>query len=126
MRDVLRLVKQILREQEDGSDYDDLYFGMQDVRDLLEDKIIENRERIRFDRKSSPPGRSKTKSTRTRNTGKSSTRAKPKRTKKQKLLDKMAAEKWDKYKKGKGKKTYVKIRSEVSRSIKFKKAVKRL
>ena len=38
----------------------------------------------------------------------------------------MAAEKWDKYKKGKGKKTYVKIRSEVSRSIKFKKAVKRL
>ena len=34
MRDVLRLVKQILREQEDGSDYDDLYFGMQDVRDL--------------------------------------------------------------------------------------------
>jgi hypothetical protein len=49
-----------------------------------------------------------------------------KQTPKQKLLTKMSKKKWDKYKKGKGKKTYVEIRAEVSRSQAFKKAAKRL
>jgi len=55
---------------------------------------------------------------------------KPKRkvrqTPKQKLLTKMTAVKWNKYKKGKGKKTYVEIRAEVSRSQLYKRKVKRL
>lgn len=58
------------------------------------------------------------------------TRKKPKRkvkqTKKQKLLTQMTKKKWDKYKKGRGKKTYVEIRAEVSRSQAYKKAAKRL
>lgn len=51
---------------------------------------------------------------------------KVKQSPKQKLLTKMTKVKWDKYKKGKGKKTYVEIRGEVSRSQKYKKACKRL
>lgn len=55
---------------------------------------------------------------------------KPKRkqrqTPKQKLLTKMSKKKWDKYKKGSGKKTYVTIRAEVARSQAFKRAAKRL
>jgi hypothetical protein len=57
-------------------------------------------------------------------------RKKPKRkvkqTPKQKLLTKMTKSKWDRYKKGRGKKTYVEIRAEVSRSQAYKKAAKRL
>ena len=49
-----------------------------------------------------------------------------KQTPKQKLLTKMTKKKWDKYKKGRGKKTYVEIRAEVSRSQKYKREVKRL
>lgn len=49
-----------------------------------------------------------------------------KQSPKQKLLTKMTKKKWDKYKKGRGKKTYVEIRGEVSRSQAFKKASKRL
>ena len=48
------------------------------------------------------------------------------RSSKAKLLDKMTKPVWDKYKKGRGKKTYVQIRAQVSRSQKYKKAVKRL
>jgi hypothetical protein len=47
-------------------------------------------------------------------------------TPKQKLLTKMTKKKWDRYKKGRGKKTYVQIRAEVSRSQAFKKAARRL
>lgn len=57
----------------------------------------------------------------------------PKKTKrnvkqsaKQKLLTQMTKKKWDRYKKGRGKKTYVEIRGEVSRSQAYKKAAKRL
>jgi len=49
-----------------------------------------------------------------------------KQTPKQKLLTQMSKKKWDKYKKGKGKKTYVQIRAEVSRSMEFKKKARRL
>tara|TARA_R100001086_G_scaffold249973_1_gene192200 strand:- start:3266 stop:3583 length:318 start_codon:yes stop_codon:yes gene_type:complete len=49
-----------------------------------------------------------------------------KQSPKQKLLTKMTKKKWDRYKKGRGKKTYVEIRGEVSRSQAFKKAAKRL
>ena len=45
---------------------------------------------------------------------------------KQKLLTQMTKKKWDKYKKGRGRKTYVQIRAEVSRSQAFKKKAKRL
>jgi len=59
-----------------------------------------------------------------------SSRAKAKRkhkqTPKQKLLTKMTKAKWNKYKKGKGKKTYVEIRAEVSRSQLYKRKSKRL
>lgn len=51
---------------------------------------------------------------------------KVKQSPKQKLLTKMTAAKWNKYKKGRGKKTYVEIRAEVSRSQAFKKKAKRL
>ena len=57
-------------------------------------------------------------------------RKKPKRkvrrSSKAKLLDKMTKPIWNKYKKGSGKKTYVQIRAQVSRSQKYKRAVKRL
>ena len=49
-----------------------------------------------------------------------------KRSSKAKLLDKMTKPVWDRYKKGRGKKTYVQIRAQVSRSQKYKRAVKRL
>ena len=49
-----------------------------------------------------------------------------KQSPKQKLLTKMTKKKWDRYKKGSGKKTYVQIRAEVSRSQAFKKAARRL
>ena len=51
---------------------------------------------------------------------------KVKRSSKAKLLDKMTKPVWDKYKKGRGKKTYVQIRAQVARSQKYKRAVKRL
>ena len=51
---------------------------------------------------------------------------KVKQSPKQKLLTKMSQAKWNKYKKGKGKKTYVQIRAEVSRSQLFKRKAKRL
>ena len=54
------------------------------------------------------------------------TKRKVKQSPKQKLLTKMTKVKWNKYKKGSGKKTYVEIRGEVSRSQKYKKACKRL
>ena len=41
------------------------------------------------------------------------------------LLTKMTAPKWAKYKKGNGKKTYVDIRAQVSRSQDYKRACKR-
>lgn len=53
-------------------------------------------------------------------------RQSPKQSPKQKLLTQMTKKKWDKYKKGRGKKTYVEIRGEVSRSQAFKKKAKRL
>lgn len=53
-------------------------------------------------------------------------RRKVKQSPKQKLLTQMTKKKWDKYKKGRGKKTYVQIRAEVSRSQAFKKKAKRL
>ena len=53
-------------------------------------------------------------------------RRKAKQSKKQKLLTKMTKKKWDKYKKGRGKKTYVEIRAEVARSQKYKQAARRL
>ena len=56
----------------------------------------------------------------------SKSRKKPRRSSKAKLLDKMTKPIWDKYKKGRGKKTYVQIRAQVSRSQKYKRAVKRL
>ena len=51
---------------------------------------------------------------------------KVKQTPKQKLLTQMTAKKWNKYKKGSGKKTYVEIRAQVSRSQEFKRKAKRL
>ena len=54
------------------------------------------------------------------------TKRKVKRSPKAKLLDKMTEPIWNKYKKGRGKKTYVQIRAQVSRSQKYKRAVKRL
>ena len=49
-----------------------------------------------------------------------------KQTPKQKLLTQMTAKKWNKYKKGSGKKTYVEIRAQVSRTQEFKRKAKRL
>ena len=49
-----------------------------------------------------------------------------KQTPKQKLLTQMTKKKWDKYKRGSGKKTYVEIRAQVSRSQEFKRKSKRL
>jgi len=43
---------------------------------------------------------------------------------KAKVLTDMTAPVWAKYKKGRGKKTYVTIRGEVSRSLKYRKKVK--
>lgn len=51
---------------------------------------------------------------------------KVRQTPKQKLLTQMTKKKWDKYKKGRGKKTYVEIRAEVSRSLAFKKKARGL
>ena len=118
MRTVLNLVRRILREQEEGSDYDALYFGMQDVRDMLEDMQ-------QFQRNMSPqqmrdPIFSAPQKKTRRSIGKR------KQSPKQKLLTQMTKKKWDKYKKGSGKKTYLEIRAQVSRSQEFKKKSKRL
>ena len=43
---------------------------------------------------------------------------------KAKILTSMTKPIWDKYKKGNGKKTYIDIRAQVSRSAKYKKATK--
>ena len=51
-------------------------------------------------------------------------RKKP-QTGKAKLLTTMTKKKWDKYKKGNGKKTYVEIRAQVSKSQDYKRACKR-
>ena len=58
----------------------------------------------------------------------SRTKTKRKRTQspKQKLLKQMTDKKWKVYKKGSGKKTYIQIRGEVSRSQAYKKKAKRL
>ena len=45
---------------------------------------------------------------------------------KQRLLTEMTAKKWNQYKKGKGKKTYVQIRAQVSRSQEYKRKAKKL
>jgi len=45
---------------------------------------------------------------------------------KQKLLTEMTAKKWNQYKKGSGKKTYVQIRAMVSRSQEYKRKAKKL
>jgi len=45
---------------------------------------------------------------------------------KQKLLKKMTDAKWKKYKRGNGKKTWIQIRAEVSRSQLYKKKARRL
>jgi len=45
---------------------------------------------------------------------------------KQKLLSEMTNKKWNVYKKGSGKKTWIQIRGEVSRSQVYKKKAKRL
>jgi len=51
---------------------------------------------------------------------------KRKQSPKQKLLTEMTAKKWRTYSKGKGRKTYVQIRAEVSRSQAFKRRAKKL
>jgi hypothetical protein len=56
--------------------------------------------------------------------------SKPKRkrrqSKKQKLLSDMAGKAWARYKKGNGKKTYIQIRAQVSRSAEYKRKAKKL
>ena len=47
-------------------------------------------------------------------------------SKKQKLLTSMTAKKWKTYSKGSGRKTYVEIRSQVSRSKAYKSKAKKL
>jgi len=49
-----------------------------------------------------------------------------KQSKKQKLLTSMTAKKWKSYSKGSGRKTYVEIRSQVSRSNAYKSKAKKL
>jgi len=53
-------------------------------------------------------------------------KSKRKKSKKVRILDEMSKKAWDKYKKGSGKKTYVQIRAQVSRSVTYKKRVKNL
>jgi len=55
-------------------------------------------------------------------------RSKPKRRQspRQKLLKQMTDAKWKKYKRGSGKKTWVQIRAEVSRSQLYKKKARRM
>ena len=51
-------------------------------------------------------------------------RKKRKQSGKQKILTQMAKKAWDKYKKGNGKKSYIDIRAQVSRSQAYKKKTK--
>lgn len=53
-------------------------------------------------------------------------RKKRKRSPKQKILDDMTQAKWKQYKKGKGKKTYLQIRAEVSRSQAYKRKTRNM
>lgn len=53
-------------------------------------------------------------------------RVKKKLSPRQKLLTQMTKTKWAKYKRGSGKKTYVDIRAQVSRSAEYKRKAKRL
>ena len=69
------------------------------------------------DRKQKHPGQL------TRNTPKPHG-GKRKQSGKQKILTQMAKKAWDKYKKGNGRKSYITIRAEVSRSQAYKKKTK--
>ena len=57
---------------------------------------------------------------------KSKKMGRPKLSPRQKLLTQMTKTKWAKYKRGSGKKTYVDIRAQVSRSAEYKRKAKRL
>ena len=104
MREVRRLILRAIDElDENPDDIDAVIF-------ILEDALAEmpkRREIRRVDRRPM-------------------SKRKVKRSPKAKLVDKMTKPIWDKYKKGRGKKTYVQIRAQVSRSQKYKRAVKRL
>jgi len=117
-RAVLALAQSIEAEQNEGSDYDALYFGLQDIIEMLQDLVSKTTHRT----------------ARVRGHGdavygqRSKPRKKPKRrqTGKAKLLTSMTAPVWKKYKKGSGRKTYVQIRAQVSRSQAYKRKAKKL
>lgn len=104
MNKVKRLIMRAISDlEENPEDVDQAIF-------LLEDALIDMRREMKNPRA-------------TENKKK---KRKVTRSKKMKLLDSMTKKKWDKYKKGRGRKTYVQIRAEVSRSQLFKKKSKRL
>lgn len=109
IRRILRVAKEIEAAQREGSDYDELYFGLQDVIEMLEQHI----KRSMFEQQLPASVR------RAR---------KRKRSKKQKLLDDMASKAWKKYQKQtpNGKKTYIDIRTRVSKSADYKRKAKKL
>lgn len=108
IRRILRVAKGIEAAQREGSDYDELYFGLQDVIEMLEEMNNQGSRYI-----GNPTGSRKRKRT---------------RSKKQKLLDDMASKAWKKYQKQtpNGKKTYIDIRSRVSKSQDYKRKAKKL
>lgn len=108
---ILRVARGIVHQQRQGSDYDELYFGLQDVIEMLEELNVTSSSRSHSTRISSPKIRRK----RTRSPV-------------QKLLDDMAGKAWKQYKRAfpNGKKSYMDIRSRISRSQEYKKKAKRL
>ena len=113
-RIALRLVRSLLAEQQEGSDYDALYFGLQDVEMLLEDEH-KFRRQMSPQQGKDPIFKKKPKQKRKR-----------RQSPKQKLLSQLTDKKWKQYRKGSGMKTYIEIRAQVSRSQDYKRKAKRL
>ena len=99
----------------DEAYFEDLREEAEGFLDLLNEKFGSD---MRVERRQSPLSAD-------RATSKKS-RPKRKQSRKQKLLTTMTAKKWKTYSKGSGRKTYVEIRSQVSRSKAYKSKAKKL
>ena len=115
-RDIMRVVR-LLEENPDDSDY--AIFELEDI--IADIDAMDFREVFPGVRKRHATTRSIS-----RKQASLSKKKKRRKSKKVQILDAMAKKAWNKYKKGSGKKTYIDIRAQVSRSRDYKKKVKNL
>jgi len=113
-RDIMRVVR-LLEENPDDSEY--AIFELEDIIAEIDEMDLRQARMMRSPKRKSSKLVSRKPKRATKKRAKS---------KKVRVLDEMAKKAWDKYKKGSGKKSYVDIRAQVSRSRDYKKKVKNL